>query len=91
MPEECADISVEDAAELGISAGDTILVKSRRGSVPIKANVSKRMPKGMVWMSFHFRETNANHLLSGDLSTFDPDTLTPSYKACAVKIEKTPE
>jgi len=45
----------------------------------------------MVWMSFHFRETNANHLLSGDLSTFDPDTLTPSYKACAVKIEKAPE
>ena len=91
MPEECADISVEDAAELGISAGDTILVKSRRGSVPFKANVSKRMPIGMVWMSFHFRETNANHLLSGELSTFDPDTLTPSYTARAVKIVKTPD
>ncbi len=42
----------------------------------------------MVWMSFHFWETNANHLLSGDLKTFDPDTMTPSFKACAVRIEK---
>ncbi len=35
----------------------------------------------MVWMSFHFWETNANHLVSGDLKTFDPDTMTPSFKA----------
>ena len=42
----------------------------------------------MVWMSFRFWETNANHLLSGDLKHFDPDTMTPSFKACAVRIEK---
>jgi formate dehydrogenase major subunit len=88
MPEERADISIPDAERLGIANGETIRVVSRRGSVKIKANVSKRMPQGMVWMSFHFWETNANRLLSGDTASFDPDTLTPSYKACAVKIEK---
>ena len=88
MPEEFADISVQDAERLGISHGEVIRVKSRRGEVRIKANVSKRIAPGMVWMSFHFWETNANHLLSGDLKHFDPDTMTPSFKACAVRIEK---
>jgi len=88
MPEEHADISIPDAEALGIVQGETILVKSRRGEVRIKANVSKRIPRGMLWMSFHFWETNANHLLNGDPESFDPDTLTPSYKACAVRIEK---
>ena len=88
MPDERADISVQDAERLGIAHGEEIRVTSRRGEVRIKANVSKRIAPGMVWMSFHFWETNANHLLSGDLKTFDPDTMTPSFKACAVRIEK---
>ena len=88
MPEEFADISVQDAEKLGIAHGETIRILSRRGEVKIKANVSKRIAPGMIWMSFHFWDTNANHLLSGDLKHFDPDTLTPSFKACAARIEK---
>ena len=88
MPEEFADISVQDAERLGISHGEVIRVASRRGEVKIRANVSKRIAPGMVWMSFHFWETNANHLLSGNIEHFDPDTMTPSFKACAVRIEK---
>jgi formate dehydrogenase major subunit len=43
------------------------------------------VPKGLVWMAFHFRESCANWLTN---PVFDPTTLTAEYKACAVRLEK---
>ena len=54
LPEETADISWADAVAYGIDHGEMIRVKSRRGEVVVKANITDRMPKGMVWMAFHF-------------------------------------
>lgn len=85
LGEEFADISISDARRLGIDHGEIIRVKSRRGEVSVKANVTPEMPDGMVWMAFHFREGNANWLTN---PAFDPFTLTAEYKACAVSIEK---
>ncbi len=84
---ETADISVRDAEVLGIRDGETIRVSSRRGSVKVMAKVSDDIPKGMVWMAFHFRENNANWLTN---PAFDPVSKTAEYKACAVRIEKLP-
>ena len=85
LGEETADISTADAKEMQISDQEMIIVKSRRGSVQVRARVTKEVPEGMVWMAFHFREGNANWLTN---PAFDPDTLTAEYKACAVAIEK---
>jgi formate dehydrogenase major subunit len=85
LGEETADISPLDAAELNIRDGERIRVRSRRGKVDIKANVTPRVPRGLVWMSFHFRDTCANWLTN---PAFDPTTFTAEYKACAVRIEK---
>jgi len=85
LGEETADISPFDAAELGIGHGEMIRVASRRGEVRVRANVSDRIPRGVVWMAFHFREACANWLTN---PAFDPVSLTAEYKACAVRIEK---
>ncbi len=85
LGEETADISPVDAKDLDIVHGETVRVLSRRGEVLVKANVSERIPRGMVWMAFHFRENNSNWLTN---PAFDPITLTAEYKACAVRIEK---
>ncbi len=85
LGEETADLSPQDAEALGIVDGEMIRVKSRRGEVKVKAKVTDRMPEGMVWMAFHFREACANWLTN---PAFDPVTQTAEYKACAVKIEK---
>ncbi len=85
LGEETADISPMDADALNISHGEKIRVASRRGEVLVKAKVTSQVPKGMVWMAFHFREGNANWLTN---PVFDPVTLTAEYKACAVRIEK---
>jgi formate dehydrogenase major subunit len=70
---------------MGIAHNEMIRVKSRRGEVTVKARVTGEVPKGMVWMAFHFREGNANWLTN---PAYDPETLTAEYKACAVAIEK---
>ncbi|QTA84158.1 Molybdopterin oxidoreductase [Desulfonema magnum] len=85
LGEETADISPFDAADMKIGHGDMIRVSSRRGEVQVKANVTDQVPKGMVWMAFHFRDACANWLTN---PAFDPVTLTAEYKACAVRIEK---
>jgi formate dehydrogenase major subunit len=85
LGEETADISFDDADRLGIADGEKIRVKSRRGEVTVRANVTLEVPQGMVWMAFHFRDGNANWLTN---AVFDPVTLTAEYKACSVAIEK---
>ena len=85
LGEETADISFADADRLGIANGEKIQVKSRRGEVIVKANVTPEIQEGMVWMAFHFYEGNANWLTN---AAFDPVTLTAEYKACAVRIDK---
>ena len=85
LPEETADISPADAGRLGIAHDEKIRVRSRRGAVEVKANVTEQIPPGMVWMAFHFREACANWLTN---PVFDPATLTAEYKACAVAVEK---
>lgn len=85
LPEETADISPVDAERLGIEHNEKIRVRSRRGVVEVKANVTEQIPPGMVWMAFHFREGCANWLTN---PVYDPATMTAEYKACAVTVEK---
>jgi len=88
LSEELADISPADAARLGVADAEYVVISSRRGSVKVKARVTEEVPPGLVWMTFHFREGNANWLTN---NVFDPETKTAEYKACAVKIEKAVE
>jgi formate dehydrogenase major subunit len=70
---------------MGIENGEMIRVRSRRGEVLVKARVTDEVPRGLVWMAFHFREACANWLTN---PAFDPISQTAEYKACAVAIEK---
>lgn len=81
--EETVDISPDDANKLGIQDGDYVEVSSRRGSVKVKAKVTDKMAKGLVFMSFHWHEVPTNALT---LNEYDPISGTAEFKACAVKI-----
>lgn len=84
--EELMQINPLDAEKLGIKAGDVVDVESRRGQVKSKVDVTDRVPKGVVFMTFHFKESAANLLTN---SAIDPTAKTPEFKVCAVKIKKT--
>ncbi|MBU1290631.1 MAG: formate dehydrogenase subunit alpha [bacterium] len=84
-PEALVEISPDDAKELKIEDGEFIEVASRRGKIKAKAKVTGKSGKGVVFMSFHFREAAANLLTNAAL---DPVAKIPEYKVCAVKIKK---
>lgn len=85
VPEGEIQINDEDGLRLRVSSGDMIRVTSRRGEVTGKARLTDKLPRGMVFMNFHFAEVPAN-ALTGD--AVDPVAKIPEYKVSAVKIER---
>jgi predicted molibdopterin-dependent oxidoreductase YjgC len=81
------EINPEDARVLAITNGTPVTVASRQGSLTVKAQVSSRPGRGVVFIPFHFREAAANVLTSS--KGLDPICRIPSFKVTAVRIEKT--
>ncbi|KJS13126.1 MAG: formate dehydrogenase [Peptococcaceae bacterium BRH_c8a] len=82
---ESLEINPADACKLNIAEGDMVRVKSRRGQVEVKANLTEVVPPGMVFTSFHFPEVPINKLTN---SMKDPICKIPELKVCSVSIEK---
>ena len=85
VPEGEIQINDEDGLQLGIETGEMIRVASRRGVAEGKARLTDKLPRGMVFMTFHFVEVPAN-ALTGD--AVDPVAKIPEYKVSAVKVGK---
>jgi formate dehydrogenase alpha subunit len=85
-PEAYIEINPADAQRLAIKDGTRVKVSSRRGSILVKARVSKWPRAGVVFIPFHFKESAANVLTSS--KSLDPLSKIPSFKVSAVQIEK---
>jgi formate dehydrogenase alpha subunit len=83
-PECMVEISPADAARLSIRANDPVRITSRRGSIEVKARVTGKVPEGIVFLPFHFREAAANLLT---VNAVDPNAKIPEFKVCAVSLE----
>lgn len=84
-PSGRADIHPDDAAAIGLQDGGAVVIKSRRGEVHTVARLTDRVPKGTVFLAFHWREAPAN-LLTQDFA-LDPVAKIPEYKISAVRLE----
>jgi formate dehydrogenase major subunit/formate dehydrogenase alpha subunit len=83
-PEAEIEISPADAAERGIDDGEMMKVASRRGEIVAKAQVTDRVPAGLIFATFHYPDSAVNFLTNPAL---DPTAKIPEYKVCAVKVE----
>lgn len=79
-------LNTEDARKMGLNEGEEVIVKSRRGNVKVKVNISNVCPAGVASLTFHFAETPTNELT---ICAVDPVSKIPETKVCAVKLEKT--
>ncbi len=84
-PEAFVEVNPADADVLGVAQGEFLTVTSRRGSVKLRARVSKIVPPTVVFIPFHYSEASAN-LLTSD--AMDPICKIMEAKVCAVRIEK---
>ena len=85
MPIPFVEVNVKDAADLKIRNGQMVAVESRRGSVSLEARVTPDIPKGMLFMPFHYSEAPAN-MLTGQ--ALDPASRIPELKVSAVRIRR---
>lgn len=84
-PEAFVEVNPADADVLEVGQGEFVTVTSRRGSIKLKARVSKIVPPNVVFIPFHYSEAAAN-LLTSD--AMDPICKIMEAKVCAVRIEK---
>lgn len=77
------EINPVDAARLGVRSGESVVVRSRRGRATALALLTETIQPGQLFLPMHFEAVN--------LLTFpavDPHSRQPSYKACAVTVER---
>ena len=80
------EIHPHDAEERGIADGDTVRIASRIGETTLSAEISERVPQGVVYTTFHHPLTGAN-VITTDYS--DWATNCPEYKVTAVQVSPT--
>ena len=78
------EVSRELAGERGLRSGDLVRLTSRRDFLDVTVQVSDRVRGHELYMPHNSRTQPVNLLTSGEV---DPDSSTPAYKECAVKME----
>ena len=83
-PENVVDIHPNDAERYGIEDDDLVRIRSRRGEIEVKAQVTDDIKEGVIWTTPHFAAASANRLTNDVL---DERAKIPEYKAAAAEIE----
>jgi len=78
------DVSLTDAAGLGIVAGRPVRICSRYGQAVLPCRISETVAPGVVFSTFSNPAVSLNALTGPGR---DPHTHTPEYKVTAVRIE----
>ena len=80
-----ASVNAQELKRLGLQAGDTVRLRTRRGALEVALRQDDGTPDGAVFMPFAFIEAAAN-LLTNPL--LDPVGKIPAFKYCAVALER---
>ncbi|MEV5608609.1 formate dehydrogenase subunit alpha [Streptomyces sp. NPDC052225] len=81
--EDVLELHPHDAEERGIADGDLVTLASRVGATTLHAQISDRMPPGVVYTTFHHPVTGANVVTT---ENSDWATNCPEYKVTAVQV-----
>jgi formate dehydrogenase major subunit len=84
--EDLLEIHPHDAEVRGIVDGDEVTLGSRVGETTLRAQISDRMPAGVVYTTFHYPVTGANVVTT---ENSDWATNCPEYKVTAVQVTLT--
>jgi formate dehydrogenase major subunit len=71
---------------MGLSEGERVRIRSRRGVVVAPVHIDRGLRPGLTFMTFHFPDEVATNMLTIDAT--DPKVGTAEFKATAIRIEK---
>ncbi len=74
------------AARLGVTEGDAVRVKTRRGEICVPAFIVKTIRPDTVFVPYHWPGNKSANLLTN--RALDPISKIPEFKVCACRVEK---
>ncbi len=91
-PAPWVEVSIADAAELGLAEGDLALVESARGAVRLPVRIARGRP-GVVFIPFHYGwwdDPDDPHRAANELTetAWDPVSKQPQFKLAAVRVNR---
>jgi anaerobic selenocysteine-containing dehydrogenase len=86
QPDPMADINPADARQRGLSQGDWAWLSTQRGAVRVRANVTEKVPAGVVNMYHGRPEADVNTLIDPDYR--DPISGFPAFKSLLCEVKK---
>jgi len=82
-PEATASLHPRELARLGLRAGESARIASRRGEIALRVRADRGVAEGSVFVPFAYAEAAANLLTNPVL---DPFGKIPEFKYCAVRV-----
>lgn len=86
-PDPFLEINPEDVGVRGIASGDRVVLSTLRGSIKIKAEVTEKVPPGVVNIYHAYPEVEVNQLIEPDY--LDPISGFPGFKSLLCEVKKT--
>ncbi|GHJ44092.1 bifunctional reductase [Catellatospora sp. TT07R-123] len=89
-PGPFVEVNPADAAALGLAAGDSVRVSSRRGEAVLPAVVTDRVLPGTCFAPFHWGDLFGDGIAVNAVTSdaVDPVSLQPELKYCAVALTR---
>ncbi|MBI4480326.1 MAG: formate dehydrogenase subunit alpha [Acidobacteria bacterium] len=84
-PQDCLDISPQDAGRLGLQDGQRVRLVSRYGQTELSLRINDNVRRGELFATFHTTPVSLNFVTS---PCRDRMVDTPEYKVTAARIEK---
>jgi formate dehydrogenase major subunit len=82
-PEGLAAMHPKEIRRLGLTAGGTVTVETRRGAITARLRADRDVAEGMIFVPFGFNEAAANRLTNPAL---DPFGKIPEFKFAAARV-----
>jgi len=83
-PENFVGVHPADAKRYGVADGEMVTLRSRRGEIEVRAQVTEDIKQGTVWTTPHFAASAADRLTNDVL---DERAKIPEYKTAVVASE----
>ncbi len=81
-PEGYVSLSPEDMDAGHLKEGDAVCMESPRGRIRTKAHKDEQLPRGLAFMTFHWKEAPVNELTN---SALDPVSRIPEFKVSKIR------
>jgi anaerobic selenocysteine-containing dehydrogenase len=85
-PDPMVDMNQVDGKDRGIAQEDWVSLSTPRGSIRVRANLTERVPPGVVSMYHGYLEANVNLLVEPDY--LDPISGYPGFKSLLCQVKR---